>query len=112
MGNEIFILFYAAITVYLFYAAITGKGQIYHNELLKEEKREEYHKITRIFCFIGGIISAFMLSIDLFGEQIGVSPMISLVFIAIMLVALTWYVIKTRPLLNLPPKAEKKKKKG
>lgn len=52
--DNFFSMFQAFIGIYLLYAAFTGKGQAYKNDNIKKEKREEYARFMRTFCFIMG----------------------------------------------------------
>lgn len=57
-SNLLFIVFLAAIAIYVLYAAITGKGKLYNNEFIKEELKAKFHKFLRL-CYTA--LGVFML---------------------------------------------------
>ena len=53
-GLDFMSLFEVLIGAYLIYAAVTNKGRIYVNENLIKGKEEEYHRMIRRLCTVGG----------------------------------------------------------
>lgn len=57
--DNLFSVFELFAGVYLIYAALTGKGQIYKNDNIKKGMEAQYHKTVRILCaLVGPVITA------------------------------------------------------
>ncbi len=52
--DNLFSVFELIAGVYLIYAAITGKGQIYKNDNIKKGMEAQYRKTVRILCAVVG----------------------------------------------------------
>jgi threonine/homoserine/homoserine lactone efflux protein len=52
--DNLFSVFELIAGVYLIYAAISGKGQIYKNDNIKKGMEARYHKTVRVLCAVVG----------------------------------------------------------
>lgn len=56
MSNLLFIIFLAAIAVYVLYAAISGKGRLYSADFIKDEYKDTFKKTLRKIYLTLGIV--------------------------------------------------------
>ncbi len=57
MSDSFFSMFQALIGAYLLYCGITGKGQAYRADNIKEDQRPKFERFMRIFCLVMGPIA-------------------------------------------------------
>ncbi len=57
MSDSFFSMFQALIGAYLLYCGITGNGQAYKAENIKEDQKPKFLKFMRLFCLCMGPIA-------------------------------------------------------
>ena len=62
-----FSILIGAIGIYFIVIAVLGKGKAYQMNIIIEENKEEYLKISRIFYGIGGVLAIAMAILGYFG---------------------------------------------
>ena len=58
-----------AMSIYVFYSAITGKGRLFSMENIKEDAKEKVHKLLRTLYFVLGAIMLLM-ALSNFGQSV------------------------------------------
>ena len=58
-----------AMSIYVFYGAITGKGKLYSLDNIKEDCKEKVHKYLRILYFVLGAL-ILMMALTNFGQSV------------------------------------------
>ena len=109
MSDSFFSMFQALIGAYLLYCGITGKGQAYKADNIKEDQQPRFLKFMRLFCLIMGplaLISA------LFEYLVAQTPSLIIgVYISYGLFAagIIYAIVVTARMTNRPPRKASKK---
>ncbi len=109
MSDSFFAMFQALIGAYLLYCGITGKGQAYKADNIKEDQKPKFLKFMRLFCLVMGPISLLCALLEYLAQQ---TPSLMIgVFIAYGLfgTGVIYALVVTYRMANRPPRKAAKK---
>ncbi len=69
MSDSFFTMFQALIGVYLLYCGITGKGQAYKADNIKEDQKPKFLKFMRLFCLVMGPLMLILALLEYLSAQ-------------------------------------------